>query len=320
LRINDSALTQLKILLTGAGGPSTEAIWNLWGAKHDVFFADANIGSISALISANKKFTIPTAHSTNFLNSIINLSFENKIDILISQVDEELKILADNRKLFEPTVLLIPESNFIDLFLDKLKSGIEMNTRNVLEPSTEELSENSSYKGSPVIFKPRFGRGSRNLFFAENQKDFEATKSFLLNKKEKFILQEKILGEEYSVQMLANSNGKLSGITPLLIKSKKGSTTDGIVVNNKQVIRACIDFHDKFKTSGTYNIQLILRKEQVYVFEVNPRVSTTLCVSLFSGLDPIEIYSENNDFEKIKNAPEGLQIQRHWHHTFTMNS
>jgi predicted ATP-grasp superfamily ATP-dependent carboligase len=63
-----------------------------------------------------------------------------------------------------------------------------------------------------------------------------------------------------------------------------------------------------------------LRKEQVYVFEVNPRVSTTMCVSLFSGLDPIEIYSENNDFEKIKNAPEGLQIQRHWHHTFTMNS
>lgn len=192
----------MKILLTGAGGPSTEAILKLWGTKHDVFFADANIRSISALISENKKFSIPNALSTNFLNSIIDVSLKNKIDILISQVDEELPILADNRKSFEPTVLLIPESNFINLFLDKLKSGIEMATRNVLEPSTQELSENSSYRHFPVIFKPRFGRGSRNLFFAENQKDFEATKSFLLTKQEKFILQEKILGKNIQCRCL----------------------------------------------------------------------------------------------------------------------
>lgn len=309
----------MRILLTGAGGPSTEAIFKLWSSKHELFFTDAKIDSIFPQVSSDKRFFVPYATDKKFVQSIIDLTTRLQIDILISQVDEELPLLAGNKKRFHPTLLLVPDENFINLFLDKLQSGIKMNENKILEPGTKVLNDESIFDGLPVIFKPCFGRGSRNIYQAETQKEFETLKNYLLTQNEIFITQQKINGDEYSVQVLANSNGILKGITPILIKSKRGSTTSGVVSNNKEVIEACLGFHQVFKTSGTYNIQLMLNNDQAYIFEVNPRVSTTMCVSLFGGSDPVDIYFDSGSEEHIKYLSEGTKLQRHWNHTFSMN-
>ena len=107
--------------MTGAGGPSTGAILKLWSPKHELFFTDAKIDSITPQVSSDKRFFVPYATDKQFLQSIIDLTTRLQIDILISQVDEELPLLAGNRKLFNPTLLLVPDENFINLFLDKLK-------------------------------------------------------------------------------------------------------------------------------------------------------------------------------------------------------
>jgi carbamoyl-phosphate synthase large subunit len=309
----------LRVLLTGAGGPSTEAILKLWSPKHELFFADAKLDNIIPQVPRDKRFVVPYATDEKFLQSILDLTTRLQIDILISQVDEELPILSRNKKRFNPTLLLVPDENFINLFLDKLQSGIEMNKNRILEPGTKVLNNDSKFEGFPVIFKPCFGRGSRNIFNVETQREFETLKNYLLTQKEIFITQQKIEGNEYSVQVLANSEGFLKGITPILIKGKRGSTTSGVVSNNRAVIKACLAFHQVFKTSGTYNIQLILKKDQAYIFEVNPRVSTTMCVSLFGGLDPIEIYFDSSNKENVKYLLDGIKLQRHWNHTFSFN-
>lgn len=309
----------MRILLTGAGGPSTEAVLKLWSPKHELFFADAKIDSITPQVSIDKRLFVPYAKHKQFLQSIIDLTTKLQIDILISQVDEELPLLAGNKERFNPTLLLVPDENFINLFLDKLQSGIKMNENRILEPGTKVLNNESKFEGLPVIFKPCFGRGSRSIFSVETQKEFDALKNYLLTQEEIFITQQKIKGDEYSVQVLANSNGILKGITPILIKGKRGSTTSGVVSNNREVIKACLDFHQVFKTSGTYNIQLMLKGDQAYIFEVNPRVSTTMCVSLFGGSDPVDIYLDSSTEENIKYLSEGTKLQRHWNHTFSLN-
>ena len=309
----------MRILLTGAGGPSTEAVLKLWSPKHELFFADAKIDSITPQVSSDKRLFVPYANDKQFLQSIIDLTTKLQIDILISQVDEELPLLAGNKERFNPTLLLVPDENFINLFLDKLQSGIKMNENRILEPGTKVLNNESKFEGLPVIFKPCFGRGSRSIFSVETQKEFDALKNYLLTQEEIFITQQKIQGDEYSVQVLANSNGILKGITPILIKGKRGSTTSGVVSNNREVIKACLDFHQVFKTSGTYNIQLMLKGDQAYIFEVNPRVSTTMCVSLFGGSDPVDIYLDSSTEENIKYLSEGTKLQRHWNHTFSLN-
>ena len=78
-------------------------------------------------------------------------------------------------------------------------------------------------------------------------------------------------------------------------------------------------FSSSIQNKCTYNIQLMLKKDQAYIFEVNPRVSTTMCVSLFGGSDPVDFYLDSSNEENIKYLSEGTKLQRHWNHTFSLN-
>ena len=75
------------------------------------------------------------------------------------------------------------------------------------------------------------------------------------------------------------------------LEIKKGITIRAYTENNEIVSKACVEIHNKFPTFGCYNIQLILdNKNNVLPFEINPRISTTICLVLASGVDPINLF------------------------------
>ena len=69
--------------------------------------------------------------------------------------------------------------------------------------------------------------------------------------------------------------------------------------NNKNIINECFKIHNELKTPGCYNIQLILTKNKVYTFEINPRISTTTCLAIYAGVDIVNIFMKN----KSNNSP-----------------
>ena len=51
-------------------------------------------------------------------------------------------------------------------------------------------------------------------------------------------------------------------------------------------------------------------------FEIHPRVSTTLCLAVAAGVDPISIYlGSDNRSDPIPFAG-GVQLRRHWKNHF----
>jgi len=44
-----------------------------------------------------------------------------------------------------------------------------------------------------------------------------------------------------------------------------------------------------------------------------------MCVSLFGGSDPVDIYLDSSNEENIRYLSEGTKLQRHWNHTFSLN-
>jgi carbamoyl-phosphate synthase large subunit len=70
-------------------------------------------------------------------------------------------------------------------------------------------------------------------------------------------------------------------------------------------------------TSGCYNIQLILTKEgKALPFEINPRISTTFCLIVAAGIDPIAIFLEQDPNKEISKFTEGVKLRRHWRNFF----
>jgi carbamoyl-phosphate synthase large subunit len=309
----------MKILITGAGGPATDSLWRHWGTKHEIYFADMDIRKIHPCIPEFRRRIVPTALNELFLSEIKRLINELDIDLIISQVDEELVALKGLEKSNSKLRVMSPGIDFIETCLDKLQLGNQLSKLGLSEPNTRALVQSLAFGEGPVIAKPISGRGSKDIYFAHNKDQFEGLKGYLLSREENFVVQDLIDGVEFTIQMISDDAGNLSAIVPLQVLEKRGSTTQCQLNIDPVVLSTCKQIHEIYRPSGTYNIQLILdqAKYLAYVIEINPRVSTTMCFALELGIDPIDIFCNitSNGFVQI--PQEGMRLDRFWENLFS---
>lgn len=156
----------------------------------------------------------------------------------------------------------------------------------------------------PAILKPRFGSGSREVHYISNDSDFEKISDILNGTKEDFVLEEAVVGTEYSLDG-AVINGKLlitlvrkKDITPLPNRQPIAS----FAVNQME---NCLLF-DRIRNKVTkaarvleydnclVNVDMIINDEDVFIIEMAPRPSGHSMHSIFvpacTGVDMIAEY------------------------------
>ena len=120
-------------------------------------------------------------------------------------------------------------------------------------------------------------------------------------------------GQEYTILMSANNKKKLLGINIVKVIEKKGITITAATSKNDRILEFCKDFHEKIPTKGCYNIQLIHCIDgRIVPFEINPRISTTMCLALYSGIDPIENYY-NKEFKELIVGRDNIYLNRYYY-------
>jgi carbamoyl-phosphate synthase large subunit len=242
----------------------------------------------------------------------------HEIDLLIPSVDEELVVLARGVGELLPTRLMLPRLDYVTTMLDKLSMIEALKARNIRVPKSMTLAEDFSGIPFPCIAKPRSGRGSRGVRTLPSAAEAMVQKSIAGTEADKTLLQAKIEGDEYTVQMLADQNGRLSAVVPVRVGVKRGITIRAETENEPQVILACRLIHEGFPTSGCYNIQLIRTSSgDVLPFEINPRISTTLCLTVAAGIDPIATFLGQRQAESLQSFASGIKLQRHWTNYFS---
>jgi len=304
-----------KLFFTGGGGAGNEALWRYFNNDYDVHFGDADIQSIDLAIPQTNRHKIPYANSLDFIENLSELCKKLSIDLLIPGVDEELLLLAESAGEFLPTKLLLPNANYIETMLNKYEMVKCLDKIHLPVPKTELLSNNSFGIDTPCILKPIYGRGSRDVYVIEKNKDINDFKKKYGKNSKEYIVQEKIVGTEYTVQMMCDEKKQLHAIIPVKILLKRGVTLRGVTDNQKNIIKACKAIHNALPTKGTYNIQLILTSnKKVLPFEINPRISTTFCLALHAiSMDPVDLYlSEQKQNSQLSIVKSGIQIRRHW--------
>ena len=304
------------MLFTGGGGAGNEALWRNLNENYEVHFGDANIDNIDLSIPQHNRHTIPYGTSMNFVDKLLNLCNRLEIDLLVPGVDEELLVFAQYVKKFLPTKILLPNKNFVKTMLNKFDMIKHLQSKNIEVPKTYLLSYSNYHLSMPCISKPIYGRGSVNIFYLNNSNDVTKLKENLVDNLDNYIIQEKIEGSEYTVQMICNENKVLRAIIPVKIFYKRGITIRAVIDNNSTVIKTCKAIHDAFPTQGVYNIQLILTSKNLAMpFEINPRISTTFCLALHAITDdPFDLYYSNTSLDNpLVEVKDGITISRHWY-------
>lgn len=305
----------IKVLFTGGGGAGNEALYRMLKGKYILHFGDADISAIDPGIPHEYKHQLPWATDPNYVKKMLDLCGELKIDILIPGVDEELLLLAKAAESFSPTRLLLPHAAYIESMLDKLEMIRVLEGKGIPVPFTQLLSEDARNLKYPCISKPRKGRGSRDVRLMNSKEDavFLRSHAEYSGSADKVILQELIEGCEYTVQMVADAEGRLRAVVPVKVDSKQGITLRAETFADDKVIEVCTAIHVAIPAAGCYNIQLIKTESgQAFPFEINPRVSTTLCLVVAAGVDPIAVYLGQTSKELPLRFAERVRLRRHW--------
>lgn len=308
----------IKVLFTGGGGAGNEALFRLLGKRYILHFGDADIAAIDPGIPEDRRHELAWASDPDFVDKVAELCRRLDIDLLIPGVDEELLALARNADALAPTRLLLPDENYVETMIDKLHMVDALAARKIPVPLSHTLADDLHDIRFPCISKPRRGRGSRDVRVLASPDEAVALKTKLGSLAGEMLVQEKIEGIEYTVQMVADCRGHLRAIVPVKVGVKRGITLRAETEAEPRVMTFCRSVHQALPTSGCYNIQLIMTPEwKVFPFEINPRVSTTLCLVVAAGIDPIAIFLGDAGRGELLPFVAGMQLQRHWVNHFS---
>ncbi|MEW6606004.1 MAG: ATP-grasp domain-containing protein [bacterium] len=272
------------ILRTGVGSsPSISTIKTLQKLGVRVIGVDSHPLSIGFYF-ANVGYCIPKADAPDYISTLIKICTKEKVNAILPAVDEELVVLSRHKEEFEKKgiLLAVAEKEVIEICFDKLKTYNFFLQNNISTPSTfDALKINLKEIIYPSIIKPRFGRGERDVYKINNQREFKFFRQYV----KKPLVQDYIEGQEYTIDILADFNSKVLCLVPRKrLQVESGISIKGITTYKKEIIDSCLDIVQKLGIIGPANIQCFIDKNNTLLFtEINPRLGGGVALSVAAG-------------------------------------
>lgn len=284
---------QLTVLVTGAGGAATPTlIEHLQGLGYRVIACDMDKHA-AGLYFADKGYVIPPASDPHFVHSIMRICDRENACVVIPLVDEELMGMANLVDGFRGVgglsiKFIMPQLNFIKTCLDKWDCMRALRRVGEARVPIGDLFDGRCDPYYPSIIKPRVGRGSRGIHHIPH-------KGALLNAlirgdfqySDALIAQEYIDGPEYTISVVCDYNNTVHAVVPKEIIDKRGITRIAVTRRNERIDAVCRGIAVALKPCGPFNVQLRMRDGEPYVFEINPRFSTSVTLTMAAGCDEV---------------------------------
>lgn len=275
------------VLITGAGGAAVPGLIRRL-RKNGYIVVAADMDPLAAgFYYANKSFVIPAGNSMDFLPAISDICSTEKVDVIVPLVDEELLACLELER--DAIAVMLPRYDFVETCLDKYALMGRLSKANIAIPETRLATNGHEGLMFPLVVKPRIGRGSRGLQIVRTEaelSDYFTTTNYAA---EALILQEYIEGVEYTVSAVAWRDGEVQAVVPKEIISKKGITKLAVTRRNSRIDELCYRVQSQLRPDGPFNVQLRIdeRSGEPLIFEINPRFSTTISLTIAAGIDEL---------------------------------
>lgn len=253
-----------------------------------VIGVDASIYNPSSKF-VDKFYKVPKYYENNYINSIIDICQKENIKLLIPLYEKEFSLLCEQKNSFKNlgVKLLLSDNNIINICNDKLNTYNFFIKYKILTPNTySECSEINNEKLFPIVIKPIDGMGSENVYIARDYNEMAFFKNYVKNS----ILQQFILGTEYTIDVLCDFDGNIISIVPRQrievrageVSKSKTVKDENIISRTKEVIEA---LNKEGKVIGPITIQCILSEEKIYFIEINCRFGGGVPLTFEAGVN-----------------------------------
>lgn len=307
-----------KLLISGLGGSLFPYLAKRLEVNYKLVFIDSN--ALLKKIYPDLDFLIaPLVSDIHYIDFVKKIIDDFGIDFYIPLIDEELE-LAKGLEGYNELSVISPNQDFIKLALNKYK------LMKILR--SKALSYIPSYRGSdfnnqidpPLFLKPIYGRGSRGIKKINSSDQIFSYYSLEERSPDDTLIQPVIEGTEYTIGVTINNLNDIIAISSKRIINKRGITQCAITENNLVINDMVVNLVNKLKPHGPINIQCFLTpNNEIKIFEINPRFSTTTIMEYEGGVDLIDLYIQNLNerySDRILTPKEGIMLYRRWENLF----
>ena len=293
--------------------------------------------SAPAMADADIAITVPAIYDKEYVNSIIQVIKDYDVKALISLNDLELPVLAAHRNEIESTgtKLIVSNWDVIDIAFDKWKTVQFLGSIGLKSPKTYISLDNALHaidEGEldfPLVIKPRWGSASIGIDFPENEIELKLSYQMQTMKLEQTILkeaskndishsiliQEKIQGNEYGVDILNDFEGNYVGtFARKKLAMRAGETDKAISVIDSRINTIGRTIGENLKHIGNLDCDIFNYNGELYILELNPRFGGGYPFSHLAGVNTPAIYIEwlkgNTEIDKYINYKEDLMFSK----------
>jgi carbamoyl-phosphate synthase large subunit len=284
-----------RILVTGVGALIGYGIINSLRASSlplriygtDIY-ADAYGGSLSDEFIPGVK-----AYSDGYLEFIERTVKTHAIDLVIPGIEQDLYSLWDKQRAISTRIVL---NNDLCIRLSKNKLETYNYFRALDQPFVIPTRHGGSYEacaqdfGVPFIVKPLSSYASKGLEVVRSREDFAFYSAKLAGE----CVYQKLVGSddtEFTVGVFGDgAGGYVDSIVLRRTLSREGATAKAWMVAPEPAISGCVDaICALLKPIGPTNIQVRKDGDQVFLLEINPRISSSCSIRTAMGYNEPEM-------------------------------
>lgn len=256
---------------------------------------------------------VPAYNAPQYLQVVSNICKEYDLHGIIPTFEDEIKFIGKNREVFKNIKVtpFVANDFILNCFESKDSTSDFLTSIHVNVPKTFEDIKTVTNADLPVILKPNMGRGSKGIVIINTAEELEANTH---KRWSNYVVQSYVgtMENEYTIPIY--SDGK--EVRYICYKRKLGLGGASVYVETADfewLEPLCKKIADTTNLIGCINLQMRVDNGTYYVFEINPRISSTVRFRYLMGYKDLiwwiqaEFYGEISNYKKCKNGLVGVK-------------
>ena len=235
-----------------------------------------------ALYHADRQAIVPRIADPAYVETLAGLVREHDVRLVVPLNDLDHPVLSRRREELEPALLLLPEAEVCERMSDKLEAHRFFVANGIASPRSWAADDVPGDARYPLLVKAQQGFGSRHFFRAD---DPDQLAFFLAYTTVPSFVQERCLGEEFSIDVLCDMEGRcLNAIPRTMLLSKGGESIKGASIRDRELIEHGAQVAETVGIKGPANVQCFREPDgSLPVTDVNTRFGGGFPLPLAAG-------------------------------------
>ena len=285
--MTDSHLTPTNVLITAASRrvPLVQAfrraLTHLGGGV--VVVTDVNPLS-PAVYASERAYRVPLCSEPSYIDEVLTICQAERIGMVIPTIDDELTLFGQEAARFAASGIRVVVSpvETTTLCNDKYATCRALADRGLAAARSYLPGEIPRQPVFPLFLKPRYGRGGVGAYRISNRAELE----FFLGYVDRPVVQTYLEGPEFTIDMLCDFSGRPLSIVPReRVVIRAGVIDRGRTVKDPLLLKLAARCADALRFIGPINIQCRVVDGHPVVFEINPRFSGGIPLTIEAGAD-----------------------------------